>query len=29
MLPAEEAYCLYHPKGIERQERQNAYYAAI
>ena len=29
MLPAEEAYCLYHPKEIERQERQNAYYAAI
>jgi glycosyltransferase involved in cell wall biosynthesis len=29
MLPAEEGYCLYHPKGIERQERQNAYYAAI
>ena len=29
MLPAEEEYCLYHPKGIERQERQNAYYAAI
>lgn len=29
MLPAEEAYCLYHPKGIERQERQNNFYAAI
>ena len=29
MLPADEEYCLYHPKGIERQERQNAYYAAI
>ena len=29
MLPAEEDYCLYHPKEIERQERQNAYYAAI
>ena len=29
MLPAEEGYCLYHPKEIERQERQNAYYAAI
>lgn len=26
MLPAEEAYCLYHPKGIERQERQNNFY---
>ena len=29
MLPANEEYCLYHPKEIERQERQNAYYAAI
>ena len=29
MLPAEENYCLYHPKEIARQERQNAYYAAI
>ena len=29
MLPAEEDYCLYHPKEIERQERQNAYYNAI
>jgi glycosyltransferase involved in cell wall biosynthesis len=29
MLPAEEGYCLYHPKGIERQERQNAYYNTI
>lgn len=29
MLPAEEGYCLYHPKEIARQERQNAYYASI
>ena len=29
MLPAEEAYCLYHPKGIERQERQNNFYSAL
>lgn len=29
MLPAEEKYCLYHPKEIARQERQNAYYASI
>lgn len=29
MLPAEESYCLYHPKEIARQERQNAYYASI
>ena len=29
VLPAEEAYCLYHPKGIERQERQNNYYETL
>jgi glycosyltransferase involved in cell wall biosynthesis len=29
MLPAEETYCLYHPKGIERQERQNNFYSAL
>ena len=29
ILPAEEQYCLYHPKQIERQERQNAYYDTI
>ena len=29
MLPAEEDYCLYHPKGIERQERQNNFYSAL
>lgn len=29
MLPAQEEYCLYHPKGIERQERQNNFYSAL
>ena len=29
VLPAEEEYCLYHPKKIERQEKQNAYYDTI
>jgi glycosyltransferase involved in cell wall biosynthesis len=29
MLPAEEEYCLYHPKGIERQERQNNFYSVL
>jgi len=29
LLPAEEAYCLYHPKTIERQERQNNYYDTL
>jgi glycosyltransferase involved in cell wall biosynthesis len=29
MLPADEEYCLYHPKGIERQERQNNFYSAL
>jgi len=28
-LPAEEKYALYHPKTIERQERQNAYYDTL
>lgn len=26
MFPAEEFYCLIHPKTIQRQERQNNYY---
>jgi len=26
MLPVEEEWALYHPKTIERQERQNNYY---
>ena len=25
-LPLEDDYCLYHPKHIERQERQNNLY---
>ena len=28
-LPAEEKYCLYHPKDIGRQEKQNAFYETI
>ena len=28
-LPPEEEYCLFHPKDIERQERQNALYNSI
>ena len=28
-LPAEEKYCLYHPKDIGRQEQQNAFYETI
>tara|TARA_R110000851_G_scaffold33816_1_gene90196 strand:+ start:3395 stop:4024 length:630 start_codon:yes stop_codon:yes gene_type:complete len=28
-LPAEEKYCLYHPKNIGRQELQNAFYETI
>jgi len=28
-LPAEEAYALYHPKDIKRQEKQNAFYKEI
>lgn len=29
MLPAEPAYSLIHPKTIDRQERQNNFYATI
>jgi len=29
VLPAEEQYSLYHCKQIERQEKQNDYYATI
>jgi hypothetical protein len=29
LLPAEESYCLYHPKTIERQEKQNNYYETL
>jgi glycosyltransferase involved in cell wall biosynthesis len=28
-LPMEEVYSLYHPKTIERQERQNDYYDTL
>ena len=29
MLPMEEEFSLYHPKTIDRQERQNAYYDTL
>jgi len=29
VIPAEEIYCLYHHKQIERQEKQNALYDTI
>jgi hypothetical protein len=28
-LPTDKEWCLFHPKGIERQERQNSYYDTI
>jgi hypothetical protein len=28
-LPSQEEFCLYHPKTIERQERQNSYYESL
>ena len=28
-LPSNEEYCLYHPKDIERQERQNNFYETL
>jgi len=28
-LPMEEGFALYHPKEIERQEKQNAYYDTL
>ena len=28
-LPAEEDYCFYHPKDIDRQEKQNDFYDTI
>ena len=28
-LPPEEDYCLYHPKTIQRQEKQNNFYSTI
>jgi predicted transcriptional regulator len=29
LFPSEEEYCLYHPKTIERQEKQNNYYSKL
>ena len=29
LLPAEEMYCLYHPKTIDRQVKQNNYYDTL
>ena len=29
MLPAEEEFCFYHPKDIDRQEKQNQFYEEI
>ena len=29
MLPAEEEWALYHPKTIDRQEKQNTYYSTL
>ncbi len=28
-LPGNEEYCLYHPKDIKRQERQNKFYETL
>jgi glycosyltransferase involved in cell wall biosynthesis len=28
-LPQEEEFCIYHPKEIERQEKQNKFYDAL
>jgi len=28
-LPKEEQFCFYHPKDIDRQEKQNAFYDTI
>tara|TARA_Y100000361_G_scaffold40611_1_gene34759 strand:- start:189 stop:809 length:621 start_codon:yes stop_codon:yes gene_type:complete len=28
-LPAEEEFCFYHPKDIDRQEKQNKFYEGI
>ena len=29
LLPQNEAFCLYHPKTIARQELQNAFYTTL
>ena len=28
-FPAQEEWCLYHPKQIDRQEKQNEFYETI
>ena len=28
-LPQEEEFCFYHPKDIDRQEKQNEFYGNI
>ena len=28
-LPANDEFCIHHPKSIERQERQNALYETL
>jgi hypothetical protein len=28
-LPQEEAFCFYHPKDINKQEKQNEFYSTI
>ena len=28
-LPPDEEYCLYHPKNVQRQEKQNDFYSRI
>ncbi len=28
-FPAEEGYCIVHPKKIEKQEKQNKFYEGI
>ena len=29
LLPAEEEWCLYHPKKIDKQEQQNHFYSTL
>jgi glycosyltransferase involved in cell wall biosynthesis len=29
MLPANDEFCIHHPKNIERQEKQNAFYEQL
>ena len=28
-LPPSEEYCLFHPKDIKRQEKQNQFYSTL